>query len=243
MLSIWPQPKSWRQTSCLLQLDTLLSGQAEQGATQSGFSLRWTRCLLYFDFELFLSPLNLFGKRVFLSLEVWNWQFNCCIYKLWIRLHTSQFSFLYVRFGRGALMTVTVPCFGLYTAKWIILCSISNGQTCFCQVMNFHTDCLKIKHPLTITFSVQYFCPPSFSVFLFLSGSRCRCEMNVSQWCVVRLVANLMHILVNQNFLLSNVQIHIHRLCIMFSFLWPCFSCNEGANEITCPSANRIIAV
>lgn len=75
----------------------------------------------------------------------------------------------------------------------------------FFQVMHFQT-CLKIKYPLTITFSVQYVCPPSYSVFPFLSGSRWRCEMNVSQWRAARLAANLMHILVNQNFLLSNFQ-------------------------------------
>lgn len=60
--------------------------------------------------------------------------------------------------------------------------------------------------PLKVAFSMQYVCPPSFSVFLFLPGSSCRCEMNVSLCCVTWLVANWMHTLVNQTFCLSNVQ-------------------------------------
>lgn len=41
--------------------------------------------------------------------------------------------------------------------------------------------------------------PLHFSFFHFLSGSRWRCETNVSQWCVTRLFAKLMHILVNHS--------------------------------------------
>lgn len=68
--------------------------------------------------------------------------------------------------------------------------------------MMFRIDCLKIKYSLMGTLSVVSLC----SVSLFLSASRCRCEINVFQQCVAWLVANLMHILFNLKFLLVQVQ-------------------------------------
>lgn len=61
--------------------------------------------------------------------------------------------------------------------------------------------CIVKSNTLIYTVSPLHF-------FHFLSGSRWSCETNVSHWCVTRLVAKLMHILVNQNFQFSSVYFH-----------------------------------
>lgn len=65
MLNFWLQPRLYRQTTSLLQLDTFLSGEAERGARWRGFFEYLSRCLLNCDMELFLNLVNLSRRRAF----------------------------------------------------------------------------------------------------------------------------------------------------------------------------------
>lgn len=113
-------------------------------------------------------------------------------------LYANSFGWILVCpgvYGKVVLMI------GTFRTKW----KFQMGKSC-CQVINFQTDSSLQLFSHMSTFSVQYFFPPCFPVFLLLPGRRCRCVMYVSQWCVAWLVANLTYIPVNQSFLLRSVQ-------------------------------------